>query len=82
MYVYKYIRTYTYVHIRRTVTNYILALDLVAATAKESHDIFHDKIDLASGYDIASSPFVKIHHAIKNGKPSISIRAIEKPWLC
>jgi len=22
------------------------------------------------------------HHAIKNGKPSISIRAIEKPWLC
>ena len=22
----------------------------------------------------------KIHHAIKNGKPSISIRAIEKPW--
>ena len=22
----------------------------------------------------------KIHHAFKNGKPSISIRAIEKPW--
>ena len=22
------------------------------------------------------------HHAIKNGKPSISIRAIDKPWLC
>ena len=20
------------------------------------------------------------HHAVKNGKPSISIRAIEKPW--
>ena len=57
MYVYKYIRTYTYVHIHRTVTNYILALDLVAATAKESNDIFHDKIDLASGYDIASSPW-------------------------
>jgi len=34
-----------------------LALDLVAATAKESNDMLHDKIDLASGYDIASSPW-------------------------
>jgi hypothetical protein len=35
---------------------------------------------LPSGYDEHSHG--KIHHAIKNGKPSISIRAIDKPWLC
>ena len=32
--------------------------------------------DVPSGYDIHSLRTGKIHHAIKNGKPSISIRAI------
>ena len=37
---------------------------------------------ISSGYGLASSPFVKIHHAIKFGSHHLyfDIRAIEKPW--
>ena len=37
---------------------------------------------IPSGYLTNSSPWKITTHAIKFGKPSISIWAINKPWLC